>query len=117
VLRRATTSLLAAASVCAVLAGCGGGNPSGPASGSTSAAANATFARLAEAAGITRQGSPAALRDMAGTICAAYARGRSYDEVITDLTDGGWGAGDARALNAAAVTAYCPQEKSKAQQP
>lgn len=116
-LRRATTSLLVAASACALLAGCSQANSSGRAASTTGAAANATFARLAEAAGITRQGSPAALRDAAGSICAGYAHGRSYDEIITDLTDSGWTARDARALNSAAVTAYCPQQKDKAQQP
>ena len=116
-LRRATSCLLATAAACAALAGCSQANGSGREADPTGAAANATFARLAEAAGITGQGSPAALRDLAGSICAGYASGRSYDDVITDLVNGGWTARNARALNSAAVTAYCPQQKATAQQP
>ena len=116
-LRRATSCLLAAAATCAALAGCSQANGSAREADPTPAAANATFARLAAAAGITRHGSPATLRDLAGSVCAGYASGRSSDDVITDLTNGGWTVQDARALNSAAVTAYCPQEKARAQQP
>jgi hypothetical protein len=97
-----------------LLGGCSQAN-SREAHADPSASANATFTGLVEKAGIGKNGSPAALRDTAGSICAGYAHGHSFDEIITDLTDSGWSAHDARELNSAAVAAYCPDQKGKTQ--
>lgn len=112
--RTATIRALAVAAACAALAGCSSANRSGPAQSSSGAAANATFATMVEQRGLAGHGSPAALRDLAGTICTAYARGHSRQDVVTDLVNGGWSAADAGALSDVAVAAYCPQESGPA---
>jgi hypothetical protein len=115
------------------LAGCGGSPDvapkaaaSNPATQSSTAPSSTTSTEIPQAVrdtifdqyvtnnGLTAHGDVSTLEAGAHTICAAYANGQGFIEVIQALVQGGWSAYQAGQMNGASVTAYCPQYADRA---